>query len=465
MVLGRRREQFQQELMVPTSSLPRSPGHPFYVALNKLLAESKFDAYVEGLCESLYREGGRPSIPPGVFFRMLFIGYFEGIDSQRGIAWRCSDSLSLRSFLGLKPTESAPDHSSLTIIRQRLPKELIDQVFAFVLQIAFEKKLLKGKSIGVDATTLEANAAMKSIVRRDSGATWKEYLTKLAKESGIEEPTDDQLRQFDRTRKGKKTSNDDWQSPSDPDARITKMKDGTTGLGYKAEHAVDLDTDVVVAADVKPATEADGETVKETVVDAQANLNEATKQERSISEIVADKGYHKTETLVWLGEHDIRTYVPKHRDKRKRRWDDKPEGWREAVYENSRRVGREKGKALQRRRAEVVERSFAHLCATGGARRTWIRGLAEVGKRYLVSVMAHNLGVILRTLIGVGKPREWASMRALLASLRCIWSTIVAIALEPRRKIVYLAETIGRPLFGDRINFVAAEKAATSTGC
>jgi transposase len=278
-------------------------------------------------------------------------------------------------------------------------------------------------------------------------------------------PTDDQLRQFDRTRKGKKTSNDDWQSPSDPDARITKMKDGTTGLAYKAEHAVDLDTDVVVAADVKPANDADGETVKETVIDAQANLNEATKQERCISEIVADKGYHKAETLVWLGERGIRTYVPARRDKRKRRWDDKPEGWREAVYENARRVGREKGKALQRRRAEVVERSFAHLCATGGARRTWIRGLAEVGKRYLVSVMAHNLGVILRTLIGVGKPREWASMRALLASLRCCWSTIVTIVLDALRQIVDLAEEIGRPFLGGRIHFVASAKAATSTGC
>jgi transposase len=171
MALGRRRDRFQQELMVPTSALPRSPGHPFYVALNKLLAEATFGAYVEDLCAPLYRDGGRPSIPPRVFFRMLFIGYFEGIDSQRGIAWRCSDSLSLRSFLGLKPAESSPDHSSLTIIRQRLPKELIEQVFSFVLTMAFEKKMLKGKAIGVDATTLEANAAMKSIVRRDGSGT------------------------------------------------------------------------------------------------------------------------------------------------------------------------------------------------------------------------------------------------------------------------------------------------------
>src|SRR4029079_13053173 len=206
------------------------------------------DAYVEGLCEPLYRDGGRPSVPPGVFFRMLFVGYFEGIDSQRGIAWRCSDSMSLRSFLGLLPTEASPEHSSLTVIRKRLPKELIEQVFSFVLKLALEKKLVKGKTVGVDSTTLEANAAMKSIVRRDGGDTWKQYLTKLAKEAGIEDPTDAELRRFDRKRKGKKTSNDDWKSPTDPDARITKMKDGTTHLAYKAEHAVDLDTNIVIAA-------------------------------------------------------------------------------------------------------------------------------------------------------------------------------------------------------------------------
>jgi transposase len=435
------------------------------VALNKLLAEAKFDAYVEDLCAPLYRDGGRPSIPPGVFFRMLFIGYFEGIDSQRGIAWRCSDSLSLRSFLGLKPTESSPDHSSLTIIRQRLPKELIEQVFSFVLTMAFEKKMLKGKAIGVDATTLEANAAMKSIVRRDGGGTWKEYLTRLAKEAGIENPTADQLRQFDRKRNGKKTSNDDWQSPSDPDARITKMKDGTTGLAYKAEHAVDLETEIVVAADVKPADAADGETVKDTVVDAQGNLNDATKNECVIAELAADKGYHKTETLVWLRERGIRSYVAVRRDQRQRRWDDKPDGWREAVYENRRRTNREKGRQLQRRRSEVVERSFAHVCATGGSRRTWIRGLAEVGKRYLVAVMAHNLGVILRALIGVGKPREWASMRALIASLRRFWSTIVALLFDALGLIVAATRSSGPSPFGGCATSVDSRKVATSTGC
>ena len=423
--------------MIPTSALPRSPGHPFYVALNGLLAEAKFDAYVEDLCAPLYREGGRPSIPPGVFFRMLFIGYFEGIDSQRGIAWRCSDSLSLRSFLGLKPTETTPDHSSLTVIRQRLPKELIEQVFSFVLKVAFERKLLKGKTIGVDATTLEANAAMKSIVRRDGGATWKAYLTKLAKDAGIEEPTDAQLRQFDRRRKGRKTSNDEWQSPSDPDARITKMKDGTTGLAYKAENAVDLETEIVVAADVKPANAADGETVKDTVVDAQGNLTDATEQECVIAELVADRGYHKSETLAWLAEHGIRSFIPERADPYKRRWYDKPASWREAVYENRRRIGRDKGKALQRRRAEVVERGFAHLCNSGAGRRTWLRGLTEVGKRYLVHVMAHNLGVILRKLFGIGKPKEWGALSSSSAELQrllvALGSLFIALVARLRR--------------------------------
>lgn len=451
--------------MVPTSALPRSPGHPFYVALNKLLAEAKFDAFVEGLCEPLYRDGGRPSIPPGVFFRMLFIGYFEGLDSQRGIAWRCSDSLSLRSFLGLKPTESTPDHSSLTVIRKRLPKELIEQVFAFVLKLAFEKKMLKGKAIGIDSTTLEANAAMKSIVRRESGATWKTYLTKLAKEAGIEEPSNSELRRFDRKRKGRKTSNDDWESPSDPDSRITKMKDGTTHLAYKAENAVDLDSEIIVAADVTPANAPDSETGKDTTIKAQDNLDDATEQEYRIIETVADKGYHKAETLAWLHERGIRSYVPDRLEKQKRRWHDKPDGWREAVYENRRRVGRDKGKALQRRRAEVVERGFAHLCETGAGRRTWIRGMDEVGKRYLVHTMAHNLGVILRKLFGVGKPREWAAVRGYLASVDRILTAILASVVAISGKV--------RQGAGDRFSVDAnpsadrlrAQIAASSTGC
>ena len=405
-------------------------------------------------------------MPPGVFFRMLFVGYFEGIDSQRGIAWRCSDSMSLRSFLGLLPTESSPDHSSLTVIRKRMPKELIEQVFAFVLKLAFEKKLVKGKTIGVDATSLEANAAMKSIVRREGGDTWKQYLTKLAKEAGIEEPTDAELRRFDKKRKGKKTSNDDWQSPTDPDARITKMKDCTTHLAYKAEHAVDLDTDIVVAATVHPADAADGETIKETVVEAQGNLNDATQQECRITEIAADKGYNKTETLVWAEERGIRTYIPEAEHKHNRRWTDKPAGWRRACVENRRRVARSKSKELQRRRSELAERSFAHVCTTGGARRSWIRGLVEVGKRYLMQVAAHNLGVILRKLFGVGTPRGWGSaasaLQALFGDLGALLVRLwLSLILFGRR----LAQLARSNRDADRIDHLALDVTPSSTGC
>lgn len=452
--------------MVPTSALPRSPGHPFYAALNALLSEANFDRYVEELCEPLYKEGGRPSIPPGVFFRMLFIGYFEGIDSQRGIAWRCSDSLSLRTFLGLAPTVASPDHSSLTIIRKRMPKELIEQVFAFVLKIAAKKKLLRGAAIGIDSTTLEANAAMKSIVRKDNGDDWKAYVTKLAKAEGIEDPTDAELRNFDRKRKGRKTSNDDWQSPSDPDARITKMKDGTTHLAYKAEHAVDLESEIVTAANVQPADIGDGESIKNTVIDAEANLLDAT-GEAAVREIAADKGYHKNEMVAWCEARGIRTFIAERNDGR-RRWTNKPSEWKTAVYNNRRRSRGAKGKALQRRRSEVVERSFAHVCETGGARRTWIRGIVEVGKRYLVSVMAHNLAVVLRKLFGVGKPKEW---KAILARLAAVWAswiqlcTLLALNHSARsRWCPIVAATLQVQILGSRVHLSPGDR-ASSTGC
>jgi transposase len=466
MALGKWTNEKQKDLFIAATDMPRSPGHPFYVALNKLLAEAKFDAYVEGLCEPLYREGGRPGVPPGVFFRMLFVGYFEGIDSQRGIAWRCSDSMSLRSFLGLLPTAASPDHSSLTVIRKRLPKELIEQVFSFVLKIAFEKKLVKGQTVGVDSTTLEANAAMKSIVRRDGGDTWKQYLTKLAKEAGIEDPTDAELRRFDRKRKGKKTSNDDWKSPTDPDARIVKMKDGTTHLAYKAEHAVDLDTNIVIGATIQPGNAADGETVKETIVEAQGNLNDATEQQCCIAEIAADKGYNKTETLVWAEEQGIRTYIPEAEHKHGRRWDDKPNGWRAACYNTRRRVARDKGKALQRTRSELVERTFAHVCETGRGRRSWIRGIVEVSKRYLMQVAAHNLGIILRKIFGVGTPRGWGSAAR---SLHALLGALCAILVGFWREIRDFGANARRDDLDDEvvgwIDHLRLESTPSSTGC
>jgi transposase len=231
MALGKRKPQ-QNELFIPTAKLATGPGHPFYTKLNEVLAEAGFDEFVERLCAPYYKEGGRPGIPPGVYFRMLFIGYFEGLDGQRGIAWRCADSLALRSFLGIGITEATPVHASMTIIRQRLPESVFDKVFVFVLSLLEDKGLLRGKAVAIDATTLEANAAMKSIVRKDSGEDWKQYLRGLAQAEGIEHPTEEDLRRLDRGRKDKKVSNEQWKSPTDSDSRIAKMKDGRTHLAY-----------------------------------------------------------------------------------------------------------------------------------------------------------------------------------------------------------------------------------------
>lgn len=405
MALGKRETDQQQEFWVSAVDLPKAPGHPFYMKLNELLAEAAFDSWVEGLCQEYYANGkGRPSIPPGVYFRMLLVGYFEGLGSQRGIAWRCSDSLSVRSFLGIPLAESSPEHSSLTRVRKRLPLEVHEEVFKFVLRIAIEKRLLKGKTVAVDATTLEANAAMKSIERKDTGDDYQEYLRRLAKEEGIEEPTDEELRRFDKKRKGKKVPNKEWRSSTDPDSRIIKMKDGRTHLAYKAENTVDLETDMVLSADVYHGDHADNDTVTTSVVHAQNNLIDCESQ-TNIEELVADKGYHKAETLSDAKAMGLRTYVPEPASKRKRRWTDKPPEYKEAVYGNRRRVRGARSKKLQRLRSEYVERTFAHMCETGDGRRSWLRGLEKVKKRYVIQAAARNLGVILRKLFGMGTPR------------------------------------------------------------
>src|ERR1700734_3578742 len=253
MAMGRS-DAVQGDLLATWAEMPRSPGHAFYDRLQDLLREAGFDAFVEGVCKPYYAPRmGAPSLPPGRYFRMHMIGYFEGIDSERGIAWRCADSFSLRDFLRLSNVERVPDHSWLSRTGSRLPHEAHETVFGWVLKLVAERGLVKGERIGVDGSTMEANAAFRTIVRRDSGESYRAMLTRMAQESGIETPTAEDLARFDRKRKGKTLSNADWKSPTDPDARIAKMKDGTTHLAYKPEHAVDLDTGVVVAAPIHPA--------------------------------------------------------------------------------------------------------------------------------------------------------------------------------------------------------------------
>ncbi len=423
MALGKRKRE-QQDLWVATCDLPKSPGHPFYSKLNRLLDEAKFDEFVEDLCKPYYKDGpGRPGIPPGIYFRMLFIGFFEGLDSQRAIAWRCSDSRSLQSFLGLSITQPTPDHSTLTVIRQRLPLEVHEAVFTFVLSIAKMKKLLKGKSVAIDSTFIEADAAMKSIVRRDTGDDWKEYVRTLMADEGIEDPTDEDIRKYDKKRK-KTVSNKEWMSPTDCDARIMKMKDGRTRMAYKTEHAIDIDTDIVLAAGVHKADVSDTATFTETLVKAQAHTILAG-SESQIQDAIADKGYHSTDNLVWCESFGVRTYIPERESRWHRQWIDKPSEHKHAVYGNRRRVKGGRGKRLGKLRSEFVERSFAHVCRTGGARRSWLRGLEDVTKRYLMCVAGRNLGVIMRSLLGMGKPKTLQAEG--VGGFLLIWAAIVAV--------------------------------------
>jgi transposase len=419
MSMGRRRAR-QEALFVMAGELPKSAGHPFYQRLNRLLAEADFDHWVEDRCLPYYAQEetrGQPSIPPGLYFRMLLVGYFEELDSQRGIAWRCADSLSLREFLGVPLDQSTPDHSTLSNTRKRLPLEVFEEVFQFVLRLALEKKLLSGQTVGVDSTTLEANAAMKSIVRRDSGEDWKAYVTRLMREEGAVptdvQPTDEEVRRYDRKRKDKKVSNAEWQSATDTDSRITQLKDGRTHLAYKAEHVVDLQSDLLLAAEIRPADHADSQTLVDSVLAAQEHLQQAGSKAQ-IEEVAADKGYHAAAALELAESLGLRTYIPEPKRKHQARWTDKPDAYRKAVSNNHRRVRRAKGKQLQRWRSERCERSFAHVCDSGGARRSWLRGLTNVRKRYLLAAAAHNLGRILRKLCGVGKPKTLQGLAALL---------------------------------------------------
>ena len=433
MGVGRRPRERQGEFWVAAEDLGGGPRNAFYDRLNELLDEIGFDQALEEAVEPYYQATGRKGLAPGVYFRMLFIGYFEDISSQRGIAWRCEDSRSLARFLGFPPGQRTPDHSTLSVTRERLPMEIHQLAFELILKAAADHGLLKGKTIGVDATTLEANASMKSIVRRDNGDDWREYLRKLyEEETGNSDPDDEELRRFDQQRRKqgkKKVSNDDWESETDPDSRIGKMKDGRTHLNYKAENAVDLETQVVVAAEVYHGDIGDTSTIEDTVVSAMTNVREAGTN-CEIKEVVADKGYHSEEVLDSLqnGMHQ-RTYIPEAERKDNRTWKDKSPQREKSYRRNRRNTKGQRGRQLQRLRSERVERSFAHLCDTGGARRTWLRGLPKVQKRYLCSAMAHNLGRIMRSLIGAGKPRYYGVLRERARLAYCDVLTLFSAAL------------------------------------
>ena len=413
MALGRQGER-QSDLMVGWAELPRSPGHAFYDRLQAVLVAAGFDGFAETQCAPYYAsKQGRPSLPPGRYFRMHLIGYFEGIDSERGLEWRCADSLSLREFLRLTTTDPVPDHSWLSKTRSRLPLEVHEAVFAWVLQRLTDHGLITGGRIGVDASTMEANAALRAIVRRETGEGYREMLKRLAAESGIATPTADDLIRLDRQRKGKRLSNADWVSPTDPQAKVAKMKDGRTRLAYKPEHAVDLDSGAIVAAELHPADQGDTTTLPKTIEKAQVNLAavDAGPTVEEPAELVADKGYHSRYGLKDLEDGVWKSRIAEKKARDVHRWHGDADA-RRAVYNNRARLRSGAAKEAFRLRAELVERSFALTLDRGGMRRAWLRGRENLHKRYLVHVAGYNLGLIMRLLVGAGTPREFLARAA-----------------------------------------------------
>jgi transposase len=420
MAMGKRLAR-QQGLWIAAAELPRSKGHLFYDRVNGILQKEGFDGFAEKECLRFYKSEtmGRPSMAPGVYFRMLMVGYFEGIDSERGIAWRCADSISLKGFLGYALTDETPDHTTVSRTRRLIDLETHGRVFTWILTVLVGKGLIDGKTIGVDATTLEANAAMRSIVRRDTGESYAEFLKGLAKASGIETPTQEDLARMDRKR-SKKASNEDWEHPDDPDAKIAKMKDGSTHLAHKAEHAVDMETGAVLAVTLQHANIGDTTTIQQTLIAVAEQMEKLTADEDTaeqirdnwLSELVADKGYHSNETTVDLKAFGIRSYISEPKRGR-RNWIGKQEE-RDAVYANRRRIRGKRGQALMRRRGLMLERPFAHCYETGGMRRIHLRGHDNILKRLLIHVSGYNLSLVLRLMIGKGTPRGLQDLATLL---------------------------------------------------
>jgi transposase len=443
MAMGTRKKRERQgDLWVANSDVVGTPAHAFYDRLNQILDHHHFDRRMEQLCRRYYKGRlGRPSITPGVYFRSLLLGYFEGIDSERGIAWRLADSLSMRKFIGYALTEETPDHSTLSRTRRLYSVETHKAVFGWVLKILAEEGLVEGKTISIDATTLEANAALRSLVRRDNGQKYDEYLKELAEAAGIENPTRGQLARLDRKRK-KKGSNKEWENPHDPDARIAKMKDGSTHMAHKAEHAVDLSSGALLAVTLQGADQGDTTTIYQTLAEAGEAVAELIEHEaltapteepkvnlKGLEEVVGDKGYHSGGLLKDLHAVDCRSYIPEP-DRGRRNWEGKHEE-RKQVYANRRRIRGARSKRLQKKRSELTERSMAHMYETGGMRRVYLQGRDNILKRLLVHAGGFNLALVMRKLVGLGKPRRlqgaWACIFARFSlPLLYVWSVLQA---------------------------------------
>ena len=440
MAMGTRKHRERQEPLWYRSELPEGPGHPFYKRLNEVLERAQFDGFCEQQCHRFYHEKlGRPSLPPGMYFRLMMMGFFEGLDSERGIAWRVADSLTLRQFLQIGLDERTPDHVTISRTRRLIDEATHQRVFGWVLQQLARGGLMKGKTIGIDSTTLEGNAAMKSIVRRDTQESYMAYLQRLAEAEGVDAQEAAALRRMDRKR-CKKMSNQEWVNPHDPEAEITRLKDGRTALAYKAEQAVDMETGAIVAVTTHGGATGDTQSIQETLPAAgQAvadQIAEPTPEgdypvdAGGVQEVVADKGYHSSEVVRRLAEAQVRSYIAEPQ-RGPRNWKGRPDE-QAAVYANRRRIQGNRGKRLLARRGERIERNFAHQFDTGALHRFWVRGRSNVQKKLLLQAAACNLALLLRARFGAGKPKAADERRGELVFAILWLMAVLSAPFAPR---------------------------------
>jgi transposase len=470
MAMGTRKHRQRQEPLWYRAELAETPGHPFYERLNQALESAKFDAFCEAQCKDFYAQKvGRPSLAPGVYFRLMLLGFFEGIDSERGIAWRVADSLSLRQFIGYGIDEATPDHVTISRTRRLIDEQTHQRIFSWVLEQLARSGLITGKTIGVDSTTLEANAAMKSIVRRDTGESYRDYLKRLAAAEGVEAKDAAALRRMDRKR-AKKMSNQDWESPSDPEAEITRLKDGRTALAFKIENGVDMESGAIVAVTTHGGAAADTETVAATVIEAGVAVADIAGEQApevhaaGVQEVVTDRGYHSNEVVRSMGEMQVRTYIAEPA-RGPRNWAGKA-AEKAAVYGNRRRVRGARGQRLQKQRGERIERNFAHQFDTGGMDRLWVRGKGNVHKKVLLQAAACNLALLMRSLYGAGKPKAAHDQIQEAIFVTLAFMAAISWLMEPLRDPKAAEPMRLRPIQSQRPRCSSRSKIADiNTGC
>jgi transposase len=448
MFARRKKQEEQSEFWVAASRLPKATPSRFYELVERTLGEMEFAARVWELCRPAYAEeskGGRPGIDPVVYLKMLMVGFFEDLPSERAIASRCADSLSVRGFLGYDLCEATPDHSSLSVIRDRIGLEIYQSIFELILEALRGHGLLKGRHLGIDSSVLEANASLRSLTHRNTEESYWEYVRRLAAEAGVDPQDEAAVRRFDKKRPGRKTSNQEWVNPHEPEARIGLRKDGATDMIYKPEHVVDLETGAIVAAEVRPGDAADTAQLSERMVEAGVTCSRVMPEvaaEKLVQSATADKGYFAVAEMAELQGLGIRTVISDPQAAQRRR-DQLGKEERAVLQRAQQAVRSASGKELSRRRGQHLERSFEHILDEGGLRRATLRGRENLTKRHKMGATCYNLSQLLRQRHGIGTARQWlAAKKSQLATLCARFRVLLQSALQLPRQSTEPQSTI-----------------------